>query len=1702
MTAQGDPEKTKTALQILKAAAIGLVIILSAVAIATFIINALLGATGSGVTSTNQGSYPGGGGGYVGGRASCDGNSLTPACEPDSTRCQINEYCASDCTCVPGGGVGASCDVNHSTAACEPNDVACAQYLNCDHTACVCTGAPVITSASPAGGFCNNNKNQSCLNDTDCGTGNTCNQNTPNGAMGNFITINGLYFGTTTGSVYFSNNGNWIRADLADNASFGNPICASDVWQDNQIIAILPAGVASSSVIKVMAADTKTDTTDDDRGPTFNVTINTIDRPGVCRIDPVSGKINDQTNYYGVKMINGQAFFGDLFNHVQAGNPSFTNNTQGQAKVPNIQTGTTTTYVLKNNVSSNFLAFGKQAEVDVAPTIISFDPHEGAAGQYVTIRGTKFGATKGTNKVYFSDNTHEASYDFPAICADSIWSNNQVIVKIPTALANGNYKIIVHLTGYGDIDTSSTTPSQFNVNSALALSPSVCRIDPTMAPISSQISLWGEYFGNATGTIRFLLNHNQAGNNISYWGQDTIISTGIKPDKATTIISPLASTGPVNVVKGNPESVSNGINLTVGSCANNSQCGGTNACCPASSYKKGQCVSTSDECYTTVAACIYQWSFNTGSGISCRAGEQSCGSSVSTSTPSSCCSVVAGGCNTSQNVCTGCSAGQNLCDDHLCCNTTCADDPNNPGRTYCNATASCTGYVANQCSANFCPNVPGQCSSHSAGASTGVCDSSACHTNYPDACVNNSSCSYNSTLNKCTNSSACDLATTTLDSFNNSMIKNCVSYNGFGQWQISTTASCPTGWFSIPGNKCAQGTVGNPTPCNLCATGFTCANNNGAGICAVGNNLCPVGSICAGGTCQTSAPSCECCCRKANANADCCAPLTCDGTCGSDVGVANPHTYGMCSGCGSVGTTTAEHDAACNCSSHSGQYCDTTTITTGVCRDVATLNPVECSHHANVCCVDAENGNASHGGLGNTNIISGDTPDLAYCPYYQCLTLNPNQCDTTNPVASSTAMVYGSTSACSAACMNNPFGAGLSCQAVVSNTCNVNICSSPPYACLNNDGSGSSAPLACGTCCCVPGTTNGGGLSCRQDQSPCTGSSRGLFCGCTNNSQCSSNSSGDSCGNDTCCHAKPNIIATQPPTSQPPATGICRNALISATFDQIMNIPSFTGNMIVVGDYRTDPCPSNTTYLSSTAFTKLDLAKNWIKNKLSFIPWLGKIFYSPAEATGGNFCAVTGLVGGFNQADGKTQITFAPARLFDGSRDYYVIVKGINPDLAASSLGITSNFGISFSGPSALQSFNGINFDHSYIWHFTTKSTLSANSGLCLVDHTTLSPASYLFSTNQNDPNEKDDEDNVADSDKIFLARALSADNQVLASVTEYSWNWNWLSFMPQVADSVLVSPALSPDKKLIRAKENITDGHTTITATAVSAFTATADVPAFSLPATSTVWVFVCSNPWPSISNNGTWSPWKDTDHGSDHNFEFYYCRDRGNAGTADDLPTINSGTAATAPPTGVMKEFLFLREAMPDSLTLSTTTNTNVAQGNKAGLSWVAATVPSGETLKEYKIYYGAGSGAHTNFATTTSNSIIISGLTNGRIYYFSVTAKYNSGAESAYSNEVTFIPQDTTAPNTPVAPTVTSSAGQVRLNWTAVADAVSYKIYYGASSAVPAVSRNVGNATTYAVTNLSGGISYYFSISAIDAGGNESARSAESSATATTQ
>jgi hypothetical protein len=185
----------------------------------------------------------------------------------------------------------------------------------------------------------------------------------------------------------------------------------------------------------------------------------------------------------------------------------------------------------------------------------------------------------------------------------------------------------------------------------------------------------------------------------------------------------------------------------------------------------------------------------------------------------------------------------------------------------------------------------------------------------------------------------------------------------------------------------------------------------------------------------------------------------------------------------------------------------------------------------------------------------------------------------------------------------------------------------------------------------------------------------------------------------------------------------------------------------------------------------------------------------------------------------------------------------------------------------------------------------------------------------------------------------------------------------------------------------------------------------------------------------------------------------------------TNGAGTSlASASSTPVTPTPVVTAPAAPTSVTA-------VPGDGQATVSW---TPPSdgGSPITGYTVTSSPGA----IVVNTGGTSVAVTGLTDGTSYTFTVTAKNSAGTgpSSAPSSPVTPM----AAPTAPGAPTIvsaTSGNAEVVVTWTAPADGGSAITGYTVSASPGPSTATTAGATSAAVTNLSNGVSYTFTVTA---------------------
>lgn len=181
-------------------------------------------------------------------------------------------------------------------------------------------------------------------------------------------------------------------------------------------------------------------------------------------------------------------------------------------------------------------------------------------------------------------------------------------------------------------------------------------------------------------------------------------------------------------------------------------------------------------------------------------------------------------------------------------------------------------------------------------------------------------------------------------------------------------------------------------------------------------------------------------------------------------------------------------------------------------------------------------------------------------------------------------------------------------------------------------------------------------------------------------------------------------------------------------------------------------------------------------------------------------------------------------------------------------------------------------------------------------------------------------------------------------------------------------------------------------------------------------------------------------------------------------------------------------------DVTALSAVTGTSVT------LRWNAN---SGSDLSHYNVYQGTASGIYGAAVQADKNapaSFTVTGLSPSGRYYFAVSAVDESDNESDVSDEIIIdtLP-DTRPPNVPSGVSGRMSGIReitVRIDNgnSGMVDFAGHIIHYGTETGRYAASLDIGKNMSHVFSDVPEGVTWYFAVTAYDAGGNESQGSAE--------
>jgi fibronectin type 3 domain-containing protein len=144
-------------------------------------------------------------------------------------------------------------------------------------------------------------------------------------------------------------------------------------------------------------------------------------------------------------------------------------------------------------------------------------------------------------------------------------------------------------------------------------------------------------------------------------------------------------------------------------------------------------------------------------------------------------------------------------------------------------------------------------------------------------------------------------------------------------------------------------------------------------------------------------------------------------------------------------------------------------------------------------------------------------------------------------------------------------------------------------------------------------------------------------------------------------------------------------------------------------------------------------------------------------------------------------------------------------------------------------------------------------------------------------------------------------------------------------------------------------------------------------------------------------------------------------------------------------------------------------------------------------YKLYRStSSSGTFTVVYSGSATEYTNTGLSSGTTYYYKATA-VNSAGESNYTSTVSGTTSGSsgggaTTPGTPTGVTATAqSSSSIRVSWSAVSGATSYKVYYEiGSSPTKNLASGTVTGTSYTHTGLTASTTYYYYIKAVNSAG----------------
>ena len=289
------------------------------------------------------------------------------------------------------------------------------------------------------------------------------------GVVGTQVTINGSGFGATQGNSTVDFYNGWPGSVVS--------------WSATQIVATVPAHAATGAVtVTVNTVGSNTNQ------------IFTMPNPVITNLSPTSGAVGTSVTINGSGFGASQGSSNVTLDFAVAPVTSW-NDTQIVITVPNAISGAMV--VTEGGVASNGPTFTVPA-----PQITSISPASAGAGDTVTISGSGFGPTTGTNSL--------VNFASGVTAAITSWSSTQIVATVPTGAVTGAVTV--------SVNTVVSNGSQFTIPNNV-----VTAVSPVAGKFGAQVTVTGSGFGATQGSS-FVSFAGTASTSIVSWSDTQVVA--------------------------------------------------------------------------------------------------------------------------------------------------------------------------------------------------------------------------------------------------------------------------------------------------------------------------------------------------------------------------------------------------------------------------------------------------------------------------------------------------------------------------------------------------------------------------------------------------------------------------------------------------------------------------------------------------------------------------------------------------------------------------------------------------------------------------------------------------------------------------------------------------------------------------------------------------------------------------------------------------------------------------------------------------------------------------------------------------------------------------------------------------------------------------------------------------------------------------